>query len=261
MASVCGNHNLIRDGETADAILDGRLRIIQKKTGYRFSLDALLLAHFVRMKKGASLLDLGTGSAVIPLLLYYRWNCERVAGIEIQPALADMAGRTLALNGLSDRIGIIEGDLRSIEALIAPRSFDAVTCNPPYRKLRSGKVNPLPEKAQARHEIYGSAGDFIRAAAYALRPHGRVFLIYPARRLAELITGMRNLRVEPKRLRIVHSRAELAGEFVLMEGVVGGGEELAVLPPLIIYDENGVYTPAMQEIFTGLCAVAETGGG
>ena len=252
---------IIRDGETADDILDGRFRVIQKKTGYRFSLDALLLSHFVRTKKGDALLDLGTGSTVIPLLLYHRWGCSRVAGIEIQSELADMAGRTLALNGLSDQIEIIEGDIRSVEQYIAPRSFDAVTFNPPYRKLQSGKINPLPEKAQARHEIHGAIGDFIKAAAYAVRASGRIFLIYPARRLAELISQMRRFQVEPKRLRMVHSRAEMEGEFVLMEGIVGGGEELAVLPPLFIYEENGVYTQAMQEIFSDLCAVAETGAG
>ena len=252
---------IIRDGETADDILDGRFRVIQKKTGYRFSLDALLLSHFVRTKKGDALLDLGTGSTVIPLLLHHRWGCSRVAGIEIQSELADMAGRTLALNGLSDQIEIIEGDIRSVEQYIAPRSFDAVTFNPPYRKLQSGKINPLPEKAQARHEIHGAIGDFIKAAAYAVRASGRIFLIYPARRLAELISQMRRFHVEPKRLRMVHSRAEMEGEFVLMEGIVGGGEELAVLPPLFIYEENGVYTQAMQEIFSDLCAVAETGAG
>lgn len=261
MAPVCRDNNLIRNGETADDILDGRFRVIQKKMGYRFSLDALLLAHFIRMKKGDALLDLGTGSAVIPLLLYHRWGCSRVLGIEIQPELADMAGRTLTYNGLSDQMEIVEGDIRSIEQLIAPSSFDAVTCNPPYRKLQSGKINPLPEKAQARHEIHGSVGDFIRAAAYAVRPRGRIFMIYPARRLAELIFQMRRFQVEPKRLRMVHSRVEMEGEFVLMEGIVAGGEELAVLPPLVIYGEDGVYTPAMQEIFTDLCVAAETGAG
>jgi len=254
-------NGIIRDGETADDILEGRFRVIQKKTGYRFSLDALLLAHFVRMKKGASLLDLGTGSAVIPLLLFHRWGCSRVAGVEIQPELADMAGRTLALNGLPERIGIIEGDIKALEQHIAPHSYDVVTFNPPYRKLRSGRINPLPEKARARHELHGSVGDFIRAAVYAVRPRGRIFLIYPARRLAELISQLRRFQVEPKRLRIVHSRAEMEGEFVLMEGIVGGGEELTVLPPLIIYEESGDYTQAMQEVFSDLCVVAETGGG
>jgi tRNA1Val (adenine37-N6)-methyltransferase len=254
-------HGVIRDGERADAILAGRFRVIQKKTGYRFSLDALLLAHFVRMKKRASLLDLGTGSAVIPLLLYHRWGCSPMAGLEIQPELADMAGRTLALNGLSPKIEIIEGDIRSIAQFVAPRSFDVVTFNPPYGKLQAGKINPLPEKAQARHELHGAVGDFIMAAAYAMRPGGRIFLIYPARRLAELIFQMRSFRVEPKRLRIVHSRAGMEGEFVLMEGVAGGGEELAVLPPLIIYGENGAYTRAMEEVFSDLCVAAETDAG
>ncbi|MDI9569192.1 MAG: tRNA1(Val) (adenine(37)-N6)-methyltransferase [Pseudomonadota bacterium] len=246
-----------RNGETVDELLGGRLRVIQGRRGYRFSLDALLLANFVRMRKGASLLDLGTGSAVIPMLLCRRWGCARAVGVEIQSELADMARRSLELNALEGTIAIVEGDVREAAQLVPARSFDVVTCNPPYRRLRSGRINPLAQKARARHELCGGLDDFLRAAAYAVCPDGHVFAIYPARRLAELIFRMRRHRLEPKRLRMVHSRKEMVGEFVLAEGRPGAGEELTVLPPLFIYGAGQEYTAAMEEIFSDLCAFPE----
>lgn len=252
---------LLQAGETLDEILGVDLRIIQPRRGYRFSLDALLLAHFVRMKKGATLLDLGTGSAVIPMILNRRWRCTRTVGVEIQPELVGMARRSLEMNGLSGPITIIEGDVRSAAELVPAHAFDVVTFNPPYRKLRSGRINPLAQKARARHEIHGGLGDFLRAAAHAVRPAGSVFAIYPSRRLAELIFQMRRLGIEPKRLRMVHSRRDTAGEFVLIEGRAGGGEELQVMPPLFIYEDDDTYTAAMQEVFSELCASPESAGG
>jgi len=253
--------NRLREGETVDELLGGRLWVIQERWGYRFSLDALLLANFVRMKNGASLLDLGTGSAVIPMLLCRRWACTRAVGVEIQGELADMARRSLELNDLTGAITIIEGDVRDVAKLVPFRSFDAVTCNPPYRKLRSGRINPLAQKARARHELFGDLGDFLRAATHAVRPSGRVFAIYPARRLVELIFQMRRHHLEPKRLRMVHSRRETAGEFILVEGRPGAGEELTVLPPLFIYAAEQEYTAAMEEIFSDLCVFPESAGG
>lgn len=252
--SVTSGGSSLRDEESVDELLAGSLRIIQPRRGYRFSLDALLLAHFVRMKQGAALLDLGTGSAVIPMILCRRWRCARAVGVEIQRELAGMARRSLELNGLSGDISIVEGDVRSVSELLPARSFDVVTFNPPYRRLRSGRINPAAQKALARHEIHGAVADFLRAAAYAVRPAGRVFAIYPSRRLAELIFQMRRLRLEPKRLRLVHSRPDTEAEFALVEGRPGAGEELKILPPLFIYETAGGYTAAMQEIFSDLCA-------
>jgi tRNA1Val (adenine37-N6)-methyltransferase len=252
---------LLREGETVDEILGGRLLVIQQRRGYRFSVDALLLAHFVRMRTGSTLLDLGTGSAVIPMILCRRWHCARAAGLELQEELAEMAGRSLELNGLADTIAIIPGDVRAVAELVSPRSFDVVTLNPPYRKLRSGRINPLAQKARARHELDGGLSDFLVAAAYAVRPSGSVCAIYPARRMAELIFQMRRHHLEPKRMQLVHSRREGEGEFVLMEGRPAGGEELKVLPPLFIYEADGTYTPAMQDVFNGLSASPGNAGG
>ena len=247
--------------ETVDGILVDRLRIIQKKRGYRFSLDALLIAHFTDLRDGDDLIDLGTGSGIIALILAQRFRCGRVLGIEIQDELVAIAKRNVVLNDLAGRMEIRRGDVRCPETLCEPQSFSAAVFNPPYRRLRSGRTNSDPEKAVARHEIEGTVADFLTAAVYALRPEGRVYAIYPAVRMVELIARMRECRIEPKRLRLVHSRPDGGGEFVLVEGVKGGREGLNVAPPLFIYQDAGVYTPEMTEIFRELSAFPAHGGG
>jgi tRNA1Val (adenine37-N6)-methyltransferase len=247
--------------ETVDGILGGRLRIIQKRRGYRFSLDALLLAHFADLREGDDVIDLGTGSGVVALILADRYRCGKVLGIEIQEALAVMAERSAVINGLGGRVEIRRGDVRLPETICPPRSFDAAVFNPPYRRLGSGRTNPNPEKAVARHEIDGDAGDFLAAAGYALREGGRVYAIYPAARMVEMLCRMRSCRIEPKRLRIVHSCPGGAGIFALVEGVKRGREELAVLPPLFIYGEKGGYTGEMTAILRALSASRFDGGG
>ena len=247
--------------ETVDGILVDRLRIIQKKRGYRFSLDALLIAHFADLRNGDDLIDLGTGSGIIALILAQRFRCGRVLGIEIQDELVAIAKRNVVLNGLAGRLEIIRGDVRCPETLCEPQSFSAAVFNPPYRRLRSGRMNSDPEKAVARHEIEGTIADFLAAAAYALRQEGRVYAIYPAVRMVELISRMRECRIEPKRLQLVHSRFDDGGEFVLAEGVKGGREGLNVAPPLFIYQDAGGYTPEMEEILRDLSAFPARGGG
>jgi tRNA1Val (adenine37-N6)-methyltransferase len=242
----------LRDDETVDELLEGRLRIAQKKRGYRFSIDALLLAHFAVVREGDDLIDLGTGSGVIALILAERCHCGRVLGVDIQDELVDIATRNVVLNNFSDRIEVLQGDVRHPEAFCEPHSFSVAVFNPPYRRLLSGRMNPHPEKAVARHEIVGNIGHFIAAAVYALRPMGRIYAIYPAGRLVQLIAKMREHRVEPKRLRMVHSRCNGPGEFVLLEGVKGGREGLKVLPSLFIYGEQGGYSQEMLELFRSL---------
>jgi tRNA1Val (adenine37-N6)-methyltransferase len=250
-----------REEETVDEILGGRLRIIQKKKGYRFSLDALLLAHFAALREGDDLIDLGTGSGIIALILAQRFCCVRVLGIDIQEGIVAMAKRSVLLNGLEGRVEIRQGDICRPESLCGPQSFSAAVFNPPYRRLRSGRTNPNSEKAVARHEIAGTAADFLAAAVYALQPDGRMYVIYPAVRMVELIARMRECRIEPKRLRLVHSRSGGSGAFVLVEGVKGGREQLNVLPPLFIYAEAGGYTLEMTEIFRDLSFSGAHGGG
>jgi tRNA1Val (adenine37-N6)-methyltransferase len=248
------------NGETVDEILEGRLRIIQKKRGYRFSVDAILLAHFAVLREGDDLIDLGTGGGIIALILAGRVRCGRILGIDIQDDLIVIAKRNVILNGFAGKIEIRQGDVRRPESLCEPQSFSAAIFNPPYRKLRSGRMNPDPEKAIARHEIAGTAADFLAAAVHALRPEGRAYAIYPATRIVQLLARMREFRIEPKRLRLVHSRAGGSGAFILVEGVKEGREGLKVLPPLCIHGEQGGYTPEMTEIFKTLSAFPVRGG-
>jgi tRNA1Val (adenine37-N6)-methyltransferase len=244
--------SMTRDDETLELLYAGRLQILQKKKGHRYTIDSVLLAQFVEPKKGERILELGAGSGVIGLLLAFRNPGVRVTGLELQAELADMAGRSILMNGLESRVNIIPGDVRNAPELLKARSHDVVVFNPPYRKMGSGKLNPGKEKALARHEIAGSISDFLKAASYALEQGGRVCLIYPCSRMVEAVHRMRMEKMEPKRLRMVHSRPGSRGDFILVEGVKGGGEELAVLPPLFVYREDERYSEELEELFKNL---------
>jgi tRNA1Val (adenine37-N6)-methyltransferase len=241
--------SLKRKGETIDGILGGCLKVIQKEKGYRFSIDAYLLAHFVRLKKNERVLDMGTGSGIISMIVAHRWSCGKVIGIDIEEEMVDMAQRSVVLNNLCNRVEIRQGNIRAIETLFDPQSLDVVIFNPPYRKLKTGRTNPDYQKSVARHEIKGSLSDFLAASGYVLKMSGRAYIIYPASRMVELMFRMRDSCVEPKRMQMVHSQDRSRGEFVLVEGVKGGKEELEILPPLSIYTGNGVYSEAMTRLF------------
>lgn len=249
----------IHADETADDILGGRIQVLQKKKGYRFSIDAILLAHFVGPGPSGHILDLGTGSGIIGLLLFYFRPGSRVVGLEIQSELADMAKRTLSLNKIPDGLTILEGDIRRIKENLPGQSFDIVVFNPPYRRIASGRINPDSQKARARHELLGALDDFLQAAAFVLKPGGRVYIVYPVRRMVSLISRMRQVRLEPKRCRVVYSSLESRGEFILVEGIAGGREELAMAPPLCIYERDGRYTEAMTALFNDLASFPTTG--
>lgn len=246
--------------ETLDSILDGRVQVFQRVNGYRFSLDAILLAHFVSLPKKFHAMDIGTGSGIIPLILALRYSQSQWVGLEIQEGLAALAKKSVAINKLDEHIKIIQGDVREVKTLFGAHSFDVVTFNPPYRKINSGRINPQQEKAVARHEINGSLKEFLQAAKYLLKPAGRVFVIYPAKRLIELAAVFRENFVEPKRMRLVFSSLQCDAELVLVEGRMGGREELKIESPLYIYDNNKKYTPQMAVIFSEL-ALSEAGGG
>ena len=234
--------------ETLDHWGPGRLPILQKKTGYRFSVDTLILADFIRLKSADRVLDLGTGCGILPLLLAGRVPRGRLVALEVQAGLLDLAARNLLLNRLADRILLIRGDMRTVPALFRESSFEAVITNPPYRALQTGRVNPHPEKALARHEILVDLPRMLAGVRHVLKDHGRLFLIYPARRLARLIFEARRARLEPKRIRPVHSFPEKESEWILLEAVKNGGEEMTVLPALTVYERPGVYAPEFRRI-------------
>lgn len=245
----------ILNEESVDDLFGGRIRVIQKRGGYRFSVDAILLAHFAlqsRLKRGMRLVDLGTGSAVVPVILAAREPGLRAIGVEIQEAMADRAERTVRLNGMEDRIRIIRADFRDLPRMLDLEQYDRVTCNPPYRPVGSGRINAESERAIARHEFCASIGNAIEAARLLLRSGGRALFIYPAVRTVDLLTRMQAGNLAPKRLRPVYPRPGGAGRLVLVEGAKGGGPGMEILPPLFIYGEGDDYSEEMAQIYTML---------
>jgi len=221
---------LLKNDEQIDAILDGELKIIQSRHGYRFSVDALLLAEFVSIDAKDVVVDLGAGCGIISLLLARRGGTRYIAGLELQEELVSQAKRNVRLNGFDQNIAIIQGDLRDLP--LAPGCADVVVCNPPYRKGRSGRINPVPDKAIARHEIAMSLADILRAGNVLLRQGGRLVLIYPANRLTEIIAKMRSQDLEPKRLQVIFPDSHTHAKLLMVEGRLGGKPELTVLPPI-----------------------------
>lgn len=219
----------VKAGESVDAFLDGRLRLIQSIKGYRFSIDAVLLSEFVTTRRGDLVVDLGAGCGIVALMLLVTGKVRRTLCIEIQAGLADQAVRNATLNGFGGSMHVILGDMR--EAPLAPSVADAVVCNPPYRKARSGRINPEPEKAIARHEILLSLTDLLAAAARILKPKGRLAVVYPAERLADLVVRMRSYDLEPKRLRVLYPGGAGDGNLVFVEAMRGGRVGLTILPP------------------------------
>jgi tRNA1Val (adenine37-N6)-methyltransferase len=171
--------------------------------------------------------------------------------LEIQPEMAERAARSAALNDLTGRVAIVQGDVRAARRLFPAGRFDVAVANPPYRRLASGRINPNGEKRVARHEIKAKLRDFLRAGAYLLRRGGRISVVYPAARMADLIHALREERLEPKRVRVVHSFAGGDASLILAEGVKGGGSEMKILPPLVVYSKEREYTAEMSAILTG----------
>ncbi|MEJ2491651.1 MAG: tRNA1(Val) (adenine(37)-N6)-methyltransferase [Desulfuromonadales bacterium] len=225
------------DEEVNELLCD--LKIIQAQNGYRFSIDPVLLCGFSDLAVDATVADLGTGNGIIPLILSRRVSSGRIVGIERQPAMVSRAQRSVLLNSLHERITIIEADLRNLPTLLTPESFDAVLANPPFRAEGRGRIAPDDERAAARHELAGGCADFLRAAAFLLPTGGQVFLVYLAERLTDVIDGMRNVRLEPKRLRMVHSRAGEVAKLVLVEGRKNSKPGIVVEAPLMIYRGAG----------------------
>jgi len=226
------------------------LRIIQKRKGYRYSIDAILLADFCRLKKAENVIDLGTGNAIIPLLLATRNPTNRIVGVELQAELVDMAHRNIALNDLEERIELVHQDVKNLPGSLEPAAFDVAVTNPPYRPVQAGRVNPQREKALARHEILGSLEGMARIASFLLRPMGRFYLIYPASRTVDMLLTLRKTDLEPKRLRLIHSTSREKAKLVMAEAVKAGRKELQILRPLFVHDLDGHFTEEMERIYT-----------
>ena len=222
--------------ETLESFGENKLQILQKKKGYRFSADAILLSQFVRIRKDEKAIDLGTGCGILPLLLSQTTRVCSFLGVEVQKTLSDLAERNVVLNHFQHRITIRHEDYRTLPRIFPAGSFHVVVSNPPYRKFRSGRVNPSQERAIARHEIYGAIDDLVSVAAYLLPPKGRFYLIFPASRAVDAIASLRRNMLEPKRIRFVHSYAGSGAKFILVESVKDSGVELKIMAPLILHE-------------------------
>jgi tRNA1Val (adenine37-N6)-methyltransferase len=230
------NIELLPD-ESIDVFEGGNLRLIQSRTGYRFSIDAILLSEFVTVKRGDDVVDLGAGCGIIPLMMLLKKPIRHVYALEIQWGLAYQTARNAALNDFAERMSVILGDIRTPP--LSMKCTDVVVCNPPYRRKESGRINPDQQRAIARHEILASLDDILGAARGMLRPKGRLAMVYPAERLADLMIKLRSFEMEPKRLRIIYPGMVSEAKLAMIEASLGGKAGLKVLPPLV---DQGDYT-------------------
>ena len=235
--------------ERIDDLQCNGYRILQKKDGFCFGMDAVLLSGFARVQAGERALDLGTGTGIIPILLSAKTAGDSFTGLEIQEAFAEMAGRSVQLNGLADRVKIVQGDIREASRLFGKASFDVVTSNPPYMNDAHGLKNPDLPKAIARHEVLCTLAELVRETALLLKPGGRFYLVHRPHRLVEIITVLREYKLEPKRMKLVHPFIDKEANMVLIEAFRGGGPMMKVEAPIIVYQEPGVYTSEIYDIY------------
>ncbi len=239
----------LKEGERLDDLQRNGLRIIQTPGRFCFGMDAVLLTGFAAVKSGERVLDLGTGTGIIPILLSAKTKAAELVGLEIQHESAEQADRSVRLNNLQDRVKIVEGDLKEAAGLFGAASFDVVTSNPPYMIGSHGLRNPDESLAIARHEVLCRLEDVISQTAKVLRPGGHFYLVHRPFRLAEIISLMVQYRLEPKRMRLVYPSVDQEPNMVLIEGVRGGRSRMTVEKPLIVYSEDGKYTPEIYEIY------------
>ncbi|PIE59682.1 MAG: hypothetical protein CSA32_02525 [Desulfobulbus propionicus] len=238
---------------TTDTLFDGKLVCRQHEKGYRFSVDALLLAGSYEPKSGErQVLDLCCGCGVVGLILAYRYHALSVSGFEMQAQLAALAADNIQNNTLASRMQVIQGNVLDISTHFKPESFDVVVCNPPYRKGESGRLNDAEEAALARHESEARQEDFVSAAAFCVKNRGRVLFVYPAVRLAGLTACFQEKQLQIKKMQLIYSYpGEQDASLVILEAMKNGGEQCRVLAPFYIYSQkNGTYTAAMQTLYT-----------
>ncbi len=239
----------LREGERIDELQRNGYRIIQNEKLFCFGMDAVLLSGFAKVKEGERVLDLGTGTGIIPILLAAKTAGKHFTGLEISETSVDMARRSVALNGLEERLEIVRGDIKEAGELFAPASFDVVTSNPPYMIGQHGLVNPDVEKAAARHEILCTFEDVVRAAAKLVKSGGRFYLVHRPFRLAEIIRTLSDYHLEPKRMQLVYPYVDREPNMVLIEAVRGGRPRMTVEKPLIVYERPGVYCREITELY------------
>ncbi|MCB2361022.1 tRNA1(Val) (adenine(37)-N6)-methyltransferase [Clostridium estertheticum] len=239
----------LRTDETLDDLQLKGIHVIQKKHAFRFGVDAVLLANFVKVRKNAKVVDLCTGTGIIPFILAGKTTASNIIGVEIQEEFVDMANRSIEYNNLEDKIKFINGDLKDIKLIKDIDKVDIVTVNPPYKLQNSGLISLNDKDAIARHEICCTLEDVIIACRILLKDNGRMYMVHRPDRLADILCTMRKHRIEPKRIRMVHPSVNKAPNIVLIEGQRDGGAFLKWDPPLYVHVEDGGYTEEIKNMY------------
>ncbi len=237
------------DSLTSDTFFNGKLHVAQPLSGYRYSIDAVILSHFASPLTGHRVLDLGTGCGIIPMILAFRNPEVKIIAVEIQSELAQIAAMNIVQNHMEDKVKVHCMDMKTIDDSTVPDPVDMVVCNPPYRKVNSGRINPNRQRAVARHEIMATLEDVVFTAKRFLKTAGVFLIVYPAERLADLFSLMRKYKIEPKVLINVHSTKDADASLVVVKGAKGGGAELKIGSPMYIYDKERKYTKTASKMF------------
>jgi tRNA1Val (adenine37-N6)-methyltransferase len=234
---------------TSDTFFNGKIKVLQPINGYRFSIDSVILTGFSHPPPGATVLDLGTGCGIIPLILGYRFPSLRLIGVELQDSLAQLANENIQRNGMVDRISILCQDFCNLSLNVFGKAVDYIITNPPYRPITSGRINPHSQKALARHELAMTLSQLLTTARNLLRIGGRFIMIYPSERLADVIFQMRQKEIEPKRLYTIFSKKNEPAKLVVIEGIRAARPGIQELSSFVIYSSNGEYTKEMDQMF------------
>lgn len=240
---------IINEDERIDDLQYKGLRLIQKTKGFCFGVDAVLLANFVNIKKNDTVIDLGTGTGIIPILLAGKTQAKKIIGIEIQPEMAQMANRSIILNNLEDRVEVFNEDLREINKRFGASSFNVVVSNPPYMNQGGGLLNLTDSKSISRHEIMCKLEDVIKVSSKLLVPGGQFAMVHRPERLVDIVCYMRLYGIEPKYLRFVHPNPYKSANLLLIKGTRGGKPQLNMMEPLYVYDSTGNYSKEINEIY------------
>ncbi len=233
----------------ADDIGFGGLKLLQDTEGFRYGVDAVLVADYSKASPSDTVLDLGSGNGAAAFVTLGKYAPASVTGIELQKGLAELAAESARINGVEDRIRFLQGDVKDIRTLVEGGSFSLVICNPPYGEAGRGLLSERDASYIARHETTASLRDFARAASYALQPGGRFVLVHRPSRLPDIFEACRANGLEPKRMRMVAPRPGAAPNIVLVSAVKGGGRELTAEPTLFVRDEGGAYSEELQKIY------------
>ena len=240
----------LKENERIDDLEYKGLKIIQNTDGFCFGIDAVLLSDFAKeIKRNAKVLDLGTGTGILSILLAGKTELNKIYGIEIQEEVAEMASRSVLLNDLQGRVEIVNKNIKELNDIFEKNSFDAIVTNPPYKKLNTGLENEKEKKFISRHEVTASLEDFIKTSFDLLKDKGTLYMVHRPERLAEIIYNLKKNKLEPKELRFVHSNVNDEPKLVLIKAVKNAKEFLKIDKPLFVYDENGEYTDEILKIY------------